>query len=429
MKKNVRLKDIAEKAKVSVATVSGVLNNKLKVKPETENLIRQLILELNYEKSRKEKPYEKDKSSVTKLLLQNVRIRSNVDLSYKFDYSPIVWKRDIKKLETSLLWSPSDLTAKVAFFISSLTHPYWIHQWAILQKSRDKYYPNIYLELFDAQFSSKRMVDNIKFAIEKKFSAFIIVNHLGIDTYPGYQAANDADIPIIFFTTGAPSDVYSMPRGDYKYTTLIKTDEVAMGEKIGEYISVILNGKGNIVIIGGMEESTDNLCRRVGLQNELEFWPEIKIVSEVQADWRADIAYKLMKDILKSNPGPQSINAAISLADEQCVGVVEAIKEMKRRNEIIIASFDGSMPGLEMIKNRDIDVTIRYESEMEGVLVLDSVVKTLKGEKIPIFRRLQTHLVTKYNYKQFLDKTDTVIWETTPERDLPWERIEKYIDR
>ncbi len=307
-----------------------------------------------------------------------------------------------------------------------MSHPYWVHQWFMLQKTRDKYFPNIELKLFDAQLDSEKMIECIKVAILEKFNSIIIVNHLGSPVYPGYKLAKEAKIPLIIYTTGATSDVYSFPVEEYDYVTVIKANEVSMGEKLAAYFAITLNGKGNIVIIHGMEESTDNIIRRLGIQNELDFWPEIKVIAEAKADWRPDAGYKVMKDILLINSSPNSINGVISTCDEQTVGVVEAIRETGRRKEIIIGSFDAALTGLEMIKNGDLDASVRYESELEGVLVLDSVVKTLQGERIPKNRHLNSPLVTKFNYKFFLDDPNSIIWEKTPYRDLPWDRIEKY---
>ncbi|MHB8276183.1 MAG: substrate-binding domain-containing protein [Candidatus Humimicrobiaceae bacterium] len=429
--KTIKLEDIAKKVGVSITTVSRVLKGNLKVRKEIEKKIRDTAKELGYKNNYlvSSKNTTNDKvGNYYNALIKNIRIRSRKsnNVTFSSDYK---WEKDAKNIEKSILWSPSDITARVALVTSGMTHPYWVHQWAMLQKTRDKYFPNIELKLYDAQLDTMKMINDIHVAIREGFEAIIIINHLGSAIYPGYKAINIAKIPLIIYSTGAPSDSYSMPTGDFEYVTVVKPDEVSMGEKLAAYFALVLNGKGNIAIVQGMQESTDNMCRRLGVQNELFFWPDIKIIAEARADWRTDVAYKVMKDILNTFPEPNSINGVISMNDEQTVGVVEAIREANRRKEIIIGSFDAALTGLEMLKNGDLDASVRFESNMEGVLVLDSAIRALKGKKVPIIRRLLSPLITKNNFHQFFDNPTAVIWELTIERDLPWEAIEKYLNK
>ncbi|MHB8276186.1 MAG: sugar ABC transporter substrate-binding protein [Candidatus Humimicrobiaceae bacterium] len=338
-----------------------------------------------------------------------------------------IWKRDVGTLEKSLTWSPSDVKAKVALVTSGMTHPYWVHQWAMLQKTRDKYFPNIELKLYDAQLDAMKMIGNIKAAIADKSDVIILDNHLGEAAYPGYQAANDANVPLVFYSTGAPVDVYGMPLGNFKYVTVVRGDEVSEAEKITDFVVTKINGKGNIVIIQGVPESSNNLNRRVGIQNVLDYWPDVKVIAEGVANWGTDLAYKFMRDTLAAHPDANSINALISINDSMVLGASRAITELNRRSEMVIASFDAAQPGLDLLKSGDIDASARYDSTLEGVLILDSVVKAIKGESVPIIRRTPTQLLTQQNYKIITDDPTANVWEKTPTQELPWSYIESYM--
>ncbi len=100
-RKKVKLKDIADKLGISIATVSRVLNNTLKVKPELEEKIRNTVKELNYHKRLSEKNIN-ESSNYYNTLIQDIRIRTK---NYFFNKKlvPFKWERNIERLETSLV--------------------------------------------------------------------------------------------------------------------------------------------------------------------------------------------------------------------------------------------------------------------------------------------------------------------------------------
>jgi DNA-binding LacI/PurR family transcriptional regulator len=94
---NPTIKEIAKKAKVSIATVSRVLNNNQKVTEKTKNLVLKVSKELNYKPNILARNFVKKKSNVIGLILPEISdeffteiIRGVDEITYQEGYYTIV---------------------------------------------------------------------------------------------------------------------------------------------------------------------------------------------------------------------------------------------------------------------------------------------------------------------------------------------------
>jgi len=86
------IKDVAERAGVSISTVSRVLNGKSKdhMRPETEERVLQVIRELDYSPNRYARILKKQRTGVIGCLPQISPISSSPNCSVVWRTSPIV---------------------------------------------------------------------------------------------------------------------------------------------------------------------------------------------------------------------------------------------------------------------------------------------------------------------------------------------------
>jgi LacI family transcriptional regulator len=70
----VRIKDVAEKAKVSTATVSHVLNNTGKISEETQKKVKKVIKELNYQPNRIAKSLKLKKTNTIGVIVEDITV-------------------------------------------------------------------------------------------------------------------------------------------------------------------------------------------------------------------------------------------------------------------------------------------------------------------------------------------------------------------
>ena len=87
---------------------------------------------------------------------------------------------------------------------------------------------------------------------------------------PAIEEAFDAGVPVILFDRKIDSD---------KYTAFIGADNVRVGRILGDYLADILDGKGRVVEIQGLRESSPAAERHKGFAEALAAHPGLELVA------------------------------------------------------------------------------------------------------------------------------------------------------
>ena len=126
------IKEIADRAKVSIATVSRALNNDQKVTPETKSLILKISEELNYRPNLLARNFAKKTSNIIGLVLPDLTdeffteiIKGVDEVTYKHGYYTMVASSHrYRSLEESLTaLTNNGLVGGLILLISSVTKP------------------------------------------------------------------------------------------------------------------------------------------------------------------------------------------------------------------------------------------------------------------------------------------------------------------
>jgi len=81
---------------------------------------------------------------------------------------------------------------------------------------------------------------------------------------------------------------------------VVTNDQVAYGRLGMEWLAEKLGGKGNVVLLRGIEGVPADSDRQKGVEEALANYPDIKVVKEVFTGWQFAPAGKAMRDILNS---------------------------------------------------------------------------------------------------------------------------------
>lgn len=110
----------------------------------------------------------------------------------------------------------------------------------------------------------------------------------------------------------------------------------AMGRVSGEYIVEALGGKGNIVVLRGIPTVIDN--QRFDGFMEVVNESDINVLAWEYAHWNRDDGFRVMQDFLVRFP---NIDAVWSQDDDISLGVIEAVKQAGREDEMFIVGGAG----------------------------------------------------------------------------------------
>ncbi|HBG01627.1 MAG TPA: ABC transporter substrate-binding protein [Firmicutes bacterium] len=138
-------------------------------------------------------------------------------------------------------------------------------------------------------------------------------------------------------------------------------DNHALGRVSGEYFVDALGGKGDIVVLRGIPTVIDNY--RFDSFMEVVNESDINVLDWQYANWNRDDGFQVMQDFLSRFP---KIDAVWAQDDDVALGVIEAVKQAGREDELFIVGGAGmkEMVAMVMEGNRLIPVDVLYPPAM-----------------------------------------------------------------
>ncbi|MBV8330100.1 MAG: substrate-binding domain-containing protein [Verrucomicrobia bacterium] len=134
-----------------------------------------------------------------------------------------------------------------------------------------------------------------------------------------------------------------------------------MGKIAAEYLISKLGGKGNIVVLRGLPTVIDN--QRFDTFMGLIKDTQIKVLDSKYANWNRDDGFKVMQDFLTRFP---KIDAVWAQDDDIALGVLDALRQAKRENEMFVVGGGGMKEVIKRVQNKDtlVPVDIVYSPSM-----------------------------------------------------------------
>jgi inositol transport system substrate-binding protein len=252
------------------------------------------------------------------------------------------------------------------------------------------------LQFEDAQGDIGKQLSQIQNFVAQKVDA-MVVNPVDSSATPKMtKLATAAGIPLVYVN-----------REPYEKTLpekviYVGSDENVSGKLEGEAIAKLLNNKGNVAIMMGELATQAAVLRTEGVEKVVAQHPEMKIVQKQTANWRRNEAIDLMNNWLVAGT---KIDAVAANNDEMAIGAIIAIQQAgKDPKKIVIGGVDATRDALGEMEKGNLAVTVFQDAKGQGKAVVDSAIKLIKGEKVDSRVYVPFVLVTKDNYKEFLNK-------------------------
>jgi ribose transport system substrate-binding protein len=214
------------------------------------------------------------------------------------------------------------------------------------------------LEAADADSQAQQ----IEQVISEKPDALVVLPQDGEALTPVAQKAQDAGIPVINVDR-----LFSTPDAA---TATVLGDNYQIGVLAAEYIATELNCKGNVVEIQGLAGISVTEERTKGFEEELDKQcPDggVKIVASQPGDFNPDTGLKVMENILQSE---KQIDAVYTHDDDMAQGVVQAIRNAGREDEMFLTGVGGSQDAMKQIEEGGLyRATFLYNPSMAATAV------------------------------------------------------------
>jgi ribose transport system substrate-binding protein len=214
------------------------------------------------------------------------------------------------------------------------------------------------LEAADADSQAQQ----IEQAISEKPDALVVLPQDGAALTPVAQRAEAAGIPVVnidrLFTTPDAA------------TATILGDNYQIGVLAAEYIAEELDCQGNVVEIQGLAGISVTTDRTKGFTDTLKKacpGGGIEIVASQPGDFNPDKGLTVMENILQAE---QDIDAVYTHDDDMAQGVVQAIRNAGREDEMFLTGVGGSKAAMDQIKEGGLyRATFLYNPNMAATAV------------------------------------------------------------
>ena len=175
-------------------------------------------------------------------------------------------------------------------------------------------------------------------------------------------------------------------------------DNTAFGRVAGEYFRDNLKAGGKIVVLRGIPTTLDNE-RVEAFQAALE-GSDKEILDMQHGNWNRDDAFNVMQDYLAKYP---EIDAVWAADDDMAVGVLEAIAQAGREDEMVVVGGAGMKDIVKRIMDKDpqLPVNVTYPPALISSAIEMTALRFVS--KAPMTGRfiIGSELITPENASQF----------------------------
>ena len=273
---------------------------------------------------------------------------------------------------------------------------------------------NVKLKFASANDNDKLQKQQIDQFIKERVN-LLIVSPNQIHTISSViDKAYDAGIPVILFDRKTDSE---------KYTAFIGADNYEAGHEMGQFIARQLNGKGNVVEIGGLKGSSPAIERDRGFRDALKTYPDIQVVNHRYADWLQNSGEAVMDSMLKQD---MKIDYVFAQNDRMAIGALQAAERngMKSTKFVGIDALPGPGGGMESV--RDGRLMASYIYPTRGDLVMQLALNILEKKSYKRDNYLKGTLVTGNNANALLLQNEEIMKQTARLKSLHGE-IDNYL--
>ncbi len=270
----------------------------------------------------------------------------------------------------------------VGFSMLTRTHTFYKLMEEALLDEADKL--GVEVIAVDSENDVAKQTDQVQDFIAQGVNAILLTPDDAAGIEPAIKLANEAGIPVFTMDTAAS--------GDAKVVSHVATDNYAGGVLDAEYAANILNGAGQVAIIGcaGIESIGQ---RTAGFEDTMKKYPDIEIVTVTDCKCDGAIAADQTADLLVTYP---DLKLVFGTGDPFALGALTSIQAANR--QVYVVGLDGLPEGVAEVKKGGLYVAdVAQDPDLIARTSLDNIVKYLNGESVEPLVQISPYVIDKNN--------------------------------
>lgn len=218
----------------------------------------------------------------------------------------------------------------------------------------------------DSETDYEQQRQYLEEAIAKKPDAVLISPSSYTENIETLEKVKEAGIRLVFIDSVVSEEVQELT---------VATDNVNMGEQLGEYACQFLDENSQIAIVAHVEGSSTALEREEGIRTGLGEY-ESQIVETVFSGSEYSVAYQQTCELIEKYP---DLTMIISTNEYSAVGAARAIRDLGLQDQIIFVGIDSSLEMIQLMEEGIFQGFIIQKSFNMGYLGVEKTIELLNG--------------------------------------------------
>lgn len=249
------------------------------------------------------------------------------------------------------------------------------------------FYPDFELIIKDANDNNEQQIKDIRQLLEEKIDLLIVSPN---ESEPITSIVEDV------FNSGIPVIVIDRQITSEAFTAYVGANNYLIGKEAGDYAVKLLNGKGKIVEITGLQGSSPAINRHNGFMEVISQYPDIELIASESGKWNYSDSKTVMQNFLDRK---LDFDLVFSHNDRIARAAYEVIDANNMGNKFILG-IDGLLGddgGIEDVIDGKIDATFLYPTGgAEAIQLADKILNEQPFDRINI---LETVVIDNNNAK------------------------------
>lgn len=245
-----------------------------------------------------------------------------------------------------------------------------------------------------AEGDPSKQLDDVNTLLQRGIDGLLIVPVDAEAAVPVYELLSEKNIPIISVARDANTDLK---------TSFVGAEWEEYGRMIAEWHCEATGGDARVAMIKGPAGASFVQEMEAGYKKFVDArCPGLDIAFEAHAEQDgAAPGLALAQNALTAVP---DVDAIYVNADDTAMGVLQALREAGRLEDVIVTGFNGEPDAFEAIRAGELDMTIALHPYRWGQLALKSMAAYLAGETLPDLVPIETTVVHQANIGDLSDE-------------------------
>jgi signal transduction histidine kinase/AraC-like DNA-binding protein/ABC-type xylose transport system substrate-binding protein len=221
------------------------------------------------------------------------------------------------------------------------------------------FYPNVQFQMLDAHNDSD---------LQRRQVQELLRQHVDLLIISPNQSGPLTDLAEAAYSQGTPVIVLDRRTTSRLYTAYVGGNNLEVGRTAGHYAAQLLSQKGNVIEVLGTPGSSPAAERHLGFTQALAAYPRLRLVAQVQGDWRPASVQRQLPAVLRAHP---EADLLFVHNDQMAQAAQQVARQLGLGSRLRIIGVDGLAGpgnGLELVEGGALQATLLYPTGGEQAI-------------------------------------------------------------